>query len=121
MKDVGFSKGRVVGNPVQTTKVYGLREVDEIVIFDVSARDAGRPPDFATIKRMCSSCFLPTTLGGGIRDVSDAKKLVRECGFQIWTLFFPQELMPWRPGRYGSSLKTPRLKRKSIWRQKVGQ
>jgi cyclase len=80
VKDVGFSKERVVGNPVQTAKVYGLREVDEIVIFDVSARDEFRPPDFATIERMCGSCFLPTTVGGGIRDVSDAKKLIRECG-----------------------------------------
>jgi cyclase len=70
----------VVGNPVATAKVYNLREVDEMVVLDIAASREGGLPDFAAIRRISSVNFVPLTVGGGIRDVDTAKRLLRNCG-----------------------------------------
>src|SRR5205085_8698233 len=82
-KDVGLVKGirfdswRRVGSVMQAVKVYNLREVDELVFLDISATRQSRPPDFALVDEIADECFMPLTVGGGIRKVEDVRQLLQ--------------------------------------------
>lgn len=82
-KDVGLVKGvafdswRRVGSAMQAVKVYNLRAVDELVFLDITATRDGRPPDFAAIDELADECFMPMTVGGGVRSFADARRLVK--------------------------------------------
>jgi cyclase len=82
-KDVGLVKGvrfdswRRVGSAVQAVKVYNMREVDELVFLDINATLDGRDPDFETVDELADDCFMPLTVGGGVRSVSDVGRLLR--------------------------------------------
>lgn len=82
-KDVGLVKGvqfdswRRVGSAMQAIKVYNLREVDELVFLDITATRDGRQPDFETVDDLADECFMPLTVGGGVRSVDDVWRLLR--------------------------------------------
>lgn len=81
-KDVGLVKGisfdswRRVGSAMQAVKVYNLREVDELVFFDITATVDRRRPDFQQIAELAAECFMPMTVGGGVRTVDDIRDLL---------------------------------------------
>ncbi len=81
-KDVGLVKGsqfdstRRVGSVLQSIKVYNLREVDELVFLDIAATLAGRRPDFQLIDDIADECFMPLTVGGGVRTLADVRELL---------------------------------------------
>ncbi|MGQ9908285.1 MAG: imidazole glycerol phosphate synthase subunit HisF [Candidatus Flexifilum sp.] len=75
VKGVQFDSWRRTGSAMQTIKVYNLREVDEIIFVDITASKEGRPPDFATIDELADECFMPMTVGGGVRSLEDARRL----------------------------------------------
>jgi imidazole glycerol-phosphate synthase subunit HisF len=82
-KDVGLVKGvafdswRRVGSAMQAVKVYNMREVDELVFLDISATQEGRAPDFRLIDELADECFMPLTVGGGIRTIDDVGHLLK--------------------------------------------
>lgn len=81
-KDVGLVKGvafrsdRRVGAALQAIRVYNRRGVDELVFLDVTATLAGRPPLFAQVDELADECFMPLTVGGGVRRVDDIGQLL---------------------------------------------
>jgi len=82
-KDVGLVKGvafdswRRVGSAMQAVKVYNMREVDELVYLDITATNDGRPPDFETVDDLADECFMPLTVGGGVRTVEHVRRLLK--------------------------------------------
>lgn len=76
VKGVRFDSRRAVGSAMQAIKVYNLREVDELVFFDVTATLRGDPPDYDLIDDLADDCFMPLTVGGGVRDVDQVAKLL---------------------------------------------
>jgi len=82
-KDVGLVKGvafdswRRVGSAMQAVKVYNMREVDELVYLDITATSDGRPPDFETVDDLADECFMPLTVGGGVRTVEHVRRLLK--------------------------------------------
>ena len=52
------------------------REVDEIIILDISATPNNRGPRFEEVKALTENLFMPVTIGGGIRNVNDVKRLL---------------------------------------------
>jgi cyclase len=82
-KDVGLVKGRSfdswrrVGAAMQAIKVYEMREVDELVLLDIAATLEGRPPDFALVDDLADECFMPMTVGGGVRTADDVGRLLQ--------------------------------------------
>jgi cyclase len=82
-KDVGLVKGvafdswRRVGSAMQAVKVYNMREVDELVYLDITATSEGRPPDFETVDDLADECFMPLTVGGGVRTVDHVRQLLK--------------------------------------------
>lgn len=82
-KDVGLVKGvsfdswRRVGGAMQAIKVYNMRQVDELVFLDITATLDGEPPDFELIDELADECFMPMTVGGGVRVLEDVRQLLQ--------------------------------------------
>ncbi|WP_354634704.1 glycosyl amidation-associated protein WbuZ [Planktothricoides raciborskii] len=77
VKSVKFDSWRRIGSVMQAVKVYNLREVDELVFLDISATPDGHPPDFDTVDEIADECFMPLTVGGGVRSVADVRRLLQ--------------------------------------------
>ncbi len=77
VKGIGFDSWRRVGSAMQAVKVYNMREVDELVLLDISATQEGRTPDFSLIDELADECFMPLTVGGGIRTIDDVHHLLQ--------------------------------------------
>ncbi len=77
VKSVQFDSWRRIGSVMQAVKVYNLREVDELVFLDISATPDRHPPDFETVDEIADECFMPLTVGGGVRSVADVRRLLQ--------------------------------------------
>lgn len=76
VKGIGFDSWRRVGAALQTVKVYNMREVDELIFLDISATTHGRPPMFQEIDDLADECFMPMTIGGGVRTIEHIRQLL---------------------------------------------
>jgi cyclase len=76
VKGVGFDSWRRVGSAMQAVKVYNMREVDELAFFDITATPGRRRPDFHQIEELAAECFMPMTVGGGVRTIEDIRDLL---------------------------------------------
>lgn len=61
---------------MQAVKVYNMRQVDELVFLDITATLNGREVDFELIDEIADECFMPLTVGGGIRHVDQVRHLL---------------------------------------------
>lgn len=77
VKGIGFDSWRRVGTAMQSVKVYNMREVDELVFVDITASRNDQPPDFETVDELADECFMPMTVGGGVRTIDDVRKLLQ--------------------------------------------
>jgi cyclase len=77
VKGVRFDSWRRVGGVMQAVKVYNMREVDELVFLDIAATRSGREPDYELVDDIADECFMPLTVGGGIRTVEHVERLLK--------------------------------------------
>lgn len=77
VKGVGFDSWRRVGSLLPAVKVYNTRQVDELVIVDITATEQDREPDYEVIDEIADECFVPLTVGGGVKTIEHIKKLLR--------------------------------------------
>jgi cyclase len=77
VKGVKFKGLRDVGDPVELAERYEAEGADEIVFLDVSASAEGRGTLLDTVRRTAQVLFIPLTVGGGVRTVSDMGGLLR--------------------------------------------
>ncbi len=77
VKGVRFDSWRRVGSAMQSIKVYNMREVDELVFLDISATQEWREPDYEMIDELADECFMPLTVGGGIRTIEHVQRLLQ--------------------------------------------
>jgi imidazole glycerol-phosphate synthase subunit HisF len=77
LKTVSFSQRRNLGSPITTLKTYNARNVDELIILDIDASKRGESIDHFVIREISEECFMPLTVGGGIRTCSDISKLLK--------------------------------------------
>lgn len=68
---------RNVGNPVELAQKYNEQGADEMVFFDITASAHGRETMVDTIEKVAETCFMPLTVGGGIRTVEDMGIMLR--------------------------------------------
>lgn len=82
-KGVGLVKGerfdswRRVGSVLPAVRVYNARDVDELILVDISASAEDRGIDLAALEQIADSIFVPLTVGGGIRTVEQVKQVLR--------------------------------------------
>lgn len=77
VKGVRFVDLRDAGDPVELAAAYDQAGADELVFLDVTASSDGRPSMLDVIRRTAESVFIPLTVGGGVRSVSDVDTLLR--------------------------------------------
>lgn len=77
VKGVGFNSWRRVGSLLPAIKVYNTRQVDELIIVDITATTQEREPDYEVIDEIADECFVPLTVGGGVTSIDHIKKLLR--------------------------------------------
>lgn len=66
VKGVGFNSWRRVGSVLPAIKVYNSRDVDELVLIDITASSDGQAPDHDSVADFSGECSVPLTVGGGI-------------------------------------------------------
>jgi len=77
VKGIGFNSWRRIGSVLPAVKVFNTRQVDELVILDITATDEKRDPDFEMVGEIAHECFVPLTIGGGITNINQIRKLLR--------------------------------------------
>ena len=76
VKGVNFVDLIDAGDPVEQAKIYDLAGADEICFLDITASSEGRETIFDVISKTAEQCFMPLTVGGGVRCVEDIRKLL---------------------------------------------
>jgi len=77
VKGTGFNSWRRVGPVLPAIKVYNSREVDELVLVDITATVQGQAPDHESIADFSDDCSVPFTVGGGITSLQQIVDLLR--------------------------------------------
>jgi len=87
LRNSGFVKTRRFVDPVylgdcfNTVRLFSEKEADELVILDITATPAGRPPNFDLLKQLAGECFMPVAYGGGIKSMDEMRRLFK-AGFE---------------------------------------
>lgn len=66
-----------VGDPVELALRYDAQEADELVLYDITATAQGRAAILEVVTKVAERCFMPLTVGGGVRTLADATALFR--------------------------------------------
>jgi cyclase len=77
VKTTKFSKPAYVGDPINAVKIFNEKEVDELVVLDISAARLHSPPNFDAIAKLATECFMPLAYGGGISSISHIRTLFK--------------------------------------------
>src|SRR5205809_2964255 len=77
VKGVNFLNLRDAGDPVEVARRYEADGADELVFLDISATHEGRDILLDTVRRVSEEVFMPFTVGGGIRSLEDATRLIQ--------------------------------------------
>jgi imidazole glycerol-phosphate synthase subunit HisF len=77
VKGVGFDSWRTVGHALQAARVHQMRGVDELVVIDIGATPDHREPDAKLTADLAQDCFMPLTVGGGIRTIEHVESMFR--------------------------------------------
>ena len=76
VKTKRFKNPNYVGDPINAVKIFSDKCVDELVIVDIRCTKKNNAIDFDLIHEVASECFMPVCYGGGIRQLSEAKKII---------------------------------------------
>jgi cyclase len=76
VKGVNFVDLVDAGDPVDAAKAYDAAGADELCFLDITASHEGRDVIFDVVAQTAEHCFMPLTVGGGVRSVEDVRKLL---------------------------------------------
>ena len=79
VKGINFVDLKDAGDPVEQAKIYSDGGADEICFLDITASNENRDTIYDVVRRTSKNCFVPLTVGGGIRSVEDINILLN-CG-----------------------------------------
>ncbi|HVZ92716.1 MAG TPA: imidazole glycerol phosphate synthase subunit HisF [Rhizomicrobium sp.] len=76
VKGVRFSRLRDAGDPVEQAMVYDRAGADELCLLDIAASREGRGALLDVVRGVAETCFMPLTVGGGVRSLEDIRSLL---------------------------------------------
>ncbi len=76
VKGINFVNLRDAGDPVEAAMAYDSAGADELCFLDITASHENRDTMFDVVRRTAEACFMPLTVGGGVRTVEDIRKLL---------------------------------------------
>lgn len=77
VKTQRFKEPKYVGDPINAIRIFNDKEVDELLLLDITASREGKGPAFDTIRDIASECFMPVAYGGGIRSMDDIRRILK--------------------------------------------
>lgn len=77
VKSVNFKNFRMVGDPTTCARVFNERNADEMIFLDIMASRNNREINYKVIEDIAHECFMPLTIGGGIRTIEHVDKLFK--------------------------------------------
>jgi len=75
VKTMQFKDPKYVGDPINAIKIFNAKEVDELILLDITATLEKRGPNMKMISQIVSECFMPLGYGGGIRNIEEMKEI----------------------------------------------
>ena len=79
VKGINFVDLKDAGDPVEQAKIYSDSGADEICFLDITASNENRDTIYEVVEKTSKKCFVPLTVGGGVRSIEDINKLLN-CG-----------------------------------------
>ena len=79
VKGTKFVNLKYAGDPVKQAQIYDKQGADELCFLDITASSDKRNILFNVVKKTAQKCFMPLTVGGGVRSINDIRKLLL-CG-----------------------------------------
>jgi len=76
VKGINFVDLKDAGDPVEQAKIYSQSGADEICFLDITASNENRETIFDVVKKTSKNCFVPLTVGGGVKSLDDINKLL---------------------------------------------
>ena len=76
VKGVNFIDLVDAGDPIQQAKIYDDAGADELCFLDITASSNNRETIYDVVKKTADQCFMPLTVGGGVREIEDIQKLL---------------------------------------------
>ena len=76
VKGINFIDLKDAGDPVEQAKIYSEGGADEICFLDITASNENRDTIYDVVERTSKKCFVPLTVGGGVRSIDDISKLL---------------------------------------------
>lgn len=80
-KSEKFKNLRYLGDPINILKIFNEKEVDEVLILDISASKEGAEPQYDLLQDLAGEAFMPLGYGGGIKSIDQIKKILN-MGFE---------------------------------------
>lgn len=77
VKTIKFDVRRNQGNPIVVSRIYNNRNVDELILLDIDASKENRGIDLHTIEAVSSECFMPLTVGGGLKTCEEISRTLK--------------------------------------------
>lgn len=77
VKGIKFQQLRDAGDPVQSAKAYDAQGADELVFLDITASSDNRGIMYDVVAATAEQCFMPLTVGGGLRTIADIEAMLR--------------------------------------------
>jgi cyclase len=81
VKTIGFKNPVYLGDPINVVRIFNDKEIDEIVLLDITASVEGKQPNLELLGEVATECFAPMAYGGGIRDLATARQILT-LGFE---------------------------------------
>lgn len=75
VKTIKFKNPRYIGDPINTVKIFNEKQVDEICIFDISATQHNKEPNYKLIEDIATQSRMPICYGGGIKTAEQAQRI----------------------------------------------
>ncbi len=75
-KTVNFKFPKYVGDPLNAVRIFNEKEVDELVVLDITSTQRNKEPDWTLISHISRECRMPLCYGGGVNTVEHVEKLV---------------------------------------------
>lgn len=75
VKTTRFKDPRYIGDPINVIRIFNEKEVDELMVLDISASMENREPDYQLIEHIAGECFMPLTYGGGVTSIEQAQRI----------------------------------------------
>jgi len=77
VKTIKFKNPVYIGDPINAVKIFNDKEVDELILLDITATNENREPNYDKIGEIVSEAFMPIGYGGGINNLTQIEKLFR--------------------------------------------